>query len=145
MTSVLIDMKGISMNIDITNYRGRFGYYPCDYELFQKLKRLHRWYWQTVYDFHRWHRWWRKEPQNRHGAEPQYCSLFVDDTTWRKPVEHHGVRGYQVYPKMVVDRGVLALYHQARMPQVEPVPPLEGETVKTILELYTKACSYFER
>ena len=50
------------MNIQLPVYKSRWGFHPCGYELFAKLRLLHKWYWQTVYDFHRWHRWCRKEP-----------------------------------------------------------------------------------
>jgi len=132
------------MNTNVNIHQGRFGYHPCNFELFQKLKRLHKWYWQTMYDFHRWHRWWRKQPQNRHGAEPKYCAVFVDDTTWYKAIERHGERGYRVYPKMVTDRGLVALYQLARIPQREPVPTFEPKLVEQIAELYSRAASYFE-
>ncbi len=51
------------MTTTIQPCKGRWGFRPCGYALYLKLKRLHKWYWQTVYGFHRWHRWWRKEEQ----------------------------------------------------------------------------------
>lgn len=133
------------MNNAGTALKSRWGFHPCNYELFLKLKRLHKWYWQTVYDFHRWHRWWRRQPQNRTGPEPLYCREFVDNRPWRKPVCHHGQEGFKLYPKTVVDHGVLALYQSARMPQADPVTPFDAETRAAIEALYEKVRTHFER
>ena len=132
------------MNNISKELKSKWGYHPCNYQLFRKLKSLHRWYWQTVYDFHRWHRWWRKEPQNRVGAEPKYCPAFVCDGVWYKPVLIHGESGHRVYPKTVVDHGVVKLYQSARLPQAEPVAPFDTETVERIESLYSKVAVYFE-
>ena len=45
------------MNSNETIYQSRRGYHPCSHDLYLKLKSLYKWYWQTIYDFHRWHRW----------------------------------------------------------------------------------------
>lgn len=124
-------------------YHGRWGYYPCEFQLYCKLKDLHRWYWQTLGDFHRWHRWWRKEEQNRIGPEPLFCPLFVVNKTWYKPVRRHGVIGEKVYPKTVLDHGIIDLYHYARMPQPIPIAVLDAETVSQIETLHDKAVAYF--
>ena len=131
------------MKTATTSFKSRWGFHPCNLELFLKLKRLHRWYWQTVYEFHRWHRWWRKEPQNRIGPEPKFCPSFVEDKTWFKPVQIRGENGVKVYPKTVVDHGIVDLYQAARMPQVEPVPPFDAETLEKIETLHVKVATYF--
>ena len=46
-------------------FKSRFGWHPCDYATFRKLKTLHKLYWQAVYQKAAWERWERKEPQNR--------------------------------------------------------------------------------
>ena len=46
-------------------HKGRWGFYPCDYETYKKLKQLHKWHEQAVRDWSNWCRWDRKEPQNR--------------------------------------------------------------------------------
>ena len=123
-------------------FKSRWGYHPCDFATFAKLKLLHKRYWQTVYDFHRWHRWWRKEPLNRQGAEPSYCPLFVAAMPWYKPVQIDGARGFKVYPKKVVDHGIVDLYRSARMPQGEPVAPLDADVLRRIDALYNQVLSY---
>ncbi len=119
-------------------YKSRWGYHPCDYELFAKLKRLHKGYWQALYDFHRWHRWQRKDARNRIGTEPAFNGLFIEDATWWKPVRSHGIDGFKVYPLTVVDQGVVALYQSARRPQPEPVAPFDDKTRRLIESLYAR-------
>ena len=46
-------------------HQSRWGYHPCSYETFAKLKRLKKAYWQRIRDSAAWERWARKEPQNR--------------------------------------------------------------------------------
>lgn len=133
-----------AMNTNLITHQSRRGYHCCSRELFLKLKFLHRWYWQTVYDFHRWHRWSRKETAHRIGPEPSYCAVFVDDRIWHKPVRTHGVDGYKNYPKTVIDLGICALFHQARMPATDPVPPLEVDTQAMVERLYEAVRQYVE-
>ena len=129
----------------ITNsLKSPWGYHPADYELFCKLKRLHRWYWQTVYSFHRWHRWWRKQEQNRVGPEPSFCPLFIEDKPWRKPVRTRGVAGFKIYPKTVTDHGIVELYRSARIPQPEAVTPFDAGVIERVETLYSKAVSHFK-
>ena len=124
--------------------QSRWGFHPCSYNVFLKVKHLHKWYWQAVYDFHRWHRWQRKLPQNRVGPEPAFCRLFVEDAVWYKAVRIRGVAGFRVYPKMLVDRGIVSLYHQARLPQPQPPAPWDDENVCQIETLYAKALAYHQ-
>ena len=116
----------INVSATPTTFRSRWGFHPCDYELFMKLKRLHKWHWQTVFDFHRWHRWWRKKEEHRRGPEPKFCPLFVEDRPWYKRVQTRGSSGFKVYPKTVVDRGIVDLFRQARVPQPEPAPAFDA-------------------
>lgn len=45
--------------------KSRWGYHPCHYEHYLKLKFLHRKYWQAIYKMAEYERWVRKAPQNR--------------------------------------------------------------------------------
>lgn len=132
------------MTTETQSFNSRWGFHPCAYELFLKLKRLHKWYWQTVYGFHRWHRWWRKQEQNRTGPEPTYCQAFVENRPWIKPAKFHGEDGYKIYPKTVTDRGIVELYQRARRPQPEPVPLFDEEMVQRIESLYALVRSEFK-
>jgi len=118
--------------------QSRWGFHPCNHELFCQLKCLYKHYWQTLYDFHRWHRWSRKQPENRRGREPAVCPLFIVEKSWLKPVMIHGEPGMKVYPRTVVDHGLVALYQAARKPQPAPVEPYDEATIRAIAELYAR-------
>lgn len=125
-------------------YSSRFGFHPCSYETFRQLKFLHKVYWQTIYDFHRWHRWWRKQPENRRGPEPRVGALFVLNQPWYKPVRVRGVAGFKVYPRTVVDHGAVALYQAARHPQQAEVASFDSATLERIAKLYSQAQHYIQ-
>ena len=125
-------------------YQSKWGYHPCDYKTYRKLKELHKWYWETVYNFHSWYRWYRKDKKNQRGSEPKYCEHFVVNKSWYKPVKRHGQVGCKRYPKTVVDHGVLDLFQQARMPQAEPPDPFSESQLKAIDELHEKCKEWFE-
>jgi hypothetical protein len=133
------------MHTTSTVFQSLRGFHPCSYELFLKLKHLHKCYWQTVYDFHRWHRWLRKQPQHRIGPEPTCCPSFINDLAWYKPVRIHGMHQIKRYPKTVIDHGIVGLYHSARKPQAEPVPLIELETQTRIELLYETVKGYFDK
>lgn len=46
-------------------FQSRWGFSPCDYEIYKKLKLIHKFYYQTLHDAAAWERWNRKKPQNR--------------------------------------------------------------------------------
>lgn len=46
-------------------HKGRWGFYPCSYELYRKLKRLNFLAFMARRRLASWERWNRKEPQNR--------------------------------------------------------------------------------
>ena len=120
-------------------FESRWGYHPCPYDVYRKLKDLHRWYWFCVYDFHRWNRWQRKQPQNRVGPEPGFCPLFVEDVPWYKPCRRGDDTHYKVYPKKLVDFDIVELYRRARMPSPEPVALLDPVLLKRIETLHAEA------
>ena len=78
-----------------------------------------------------------REPQNRQGAEPRFCAVFVIDEPWCKPVLFHGERGFKLYPKTLVDHGIVNLYREARTPRPEPVTPWSAEQRERIATLYS--------
>ena len=120
------------MNTPEIVFRSRFGFHTCDSATFRKLKQLKKSYWKTVRDFHRWWRWWRKEPQNRRGSEPRFCPCFVLDKPWVRPRLCHGVAAVRYYPKILTDCGILAWHAAARIPESQP-PPVFAE--KTLVEI----------
>ena len=45
--------------------QGKYGWYPCDWATYQKLKALNMDYNKALHEKAAWERWDRKEPQNR--------------------------------------------------------------------------------
>ena len=82
-----------------TTFKSRFGYHPCDYALYLKLKRVHKGYYEALRQVAAHRRWARKKPHNRNGPEPVVAAVYR---------ELHGC------PKIVAD------YHDARRPQPSP-------------------------
>lgn len=122
----------------MNTFKSRFGFHPTSHETYMKLKELHKWYWKTLYAFHRWNRWDRKQPQNRRGPEPSYCPLFVLDKSWyRITTGQDGNMKGKYFPKTVTDHGIVDLYHMARMPQAEPMEVFSNETLAKINKLYS--------
>ena len=115
----------------------KFGFYQTTKETFLKLKELHKWYWKTLYAFHRWYRWDRKQPQNRHGEEPRFCSLFVTDKPWYRTTKtKDGYTRVKYFPMTVSDDGIIELYQKARRPLKEPVAVFSKETLDKINVLH---------
>ncbi len=46
-------------------YKGRWGYYPCDYQTYLMLKKIKKLWWKTLRQKATWTRWKRKIPKNR--------------------------------------------------------------------------------
>ena len=101
-------------------YKSKFGYHSIDLDTFVKIKKLHKAYWKTTRDLAKWKRWIRKQPENRIGPEPTYCSAFVATPKWiigltPKDVQQWGWRRYACD-----DRGVLEAYRIGRTPYGTP-------------------------
>jgi len=50
-------------------HQSKWGYHPCDKEVFLKLKALNKFYVDALHRKAAWERWERKEPHNRIGRE----------------------------------------------------------------------------
>ena len=110
----------------INVFESRWGYHPCDYETFLKLKALHKAYWQAVYDYAKRIRWERKTV-NQQGVEPKINLHFVKRIGFWGNVHSH-----------VTDHGIREAYQLARMPisnssKVKPI--LSKEQIE---DLYNK-------
>lgn len=132
-------------------HKSRFGFHPCSYEMFLKLKALNRMYWEALHQQAAWHRWERKEPHNRvirprirnskgevvaYGAtiprpEPKLNS-FLEKVTYQTRQDRQGQwqRTAISREKVVFKEGwgkVLSDYSNARYakPTPEEVKPLE--------------------
>jgi hypothetical protein len=53
--------------------------------------------------------------------------------------------GFKTYPRTIVDHNIVVLYHMARLPQPDPVPSFDPDTVRRVEELYSNAAAYFQQ
>lgn len=144
-------------------FQSRWGFHPCDYAMFRKLKFLHLVYLRAVRLAHAWDRWKRKDPHNRvirrrlrneQGqtigyeepvplAEPPLCPIFSRKEPQKVFVDKKGVyfkEGFWDEAEVTDDFQITADYATARrpMPRPEEVQPL-GCPVARIEELYEQA------
>jgi len=100
----------------------KWGFHPCSHEVYLKLKKLKKLYWETARAYAAWCRWDRKQPQNRFGPAPKYNKLFVMEGC--KP--QAGPKDFRItIPDCLDDQGILAAFDHARMPvEKDSVRPL---------------------
>lgn len=102
--------------------KGRWGFHPCSYELYRKLKRLNLLAFAALRRAAQHERWERKDPQNRR--------IFVGCKGYDKPIKKREVskinRVYKPWPEPVlapIDRDMVDLiaadYRNARTPVAE--------------------------
>jgi hypothetical protein len=152
-----------------TVFRSRWGFHPCDYATFRKLKLLHLVYKRAVRLAHAWDRWYRKDPHNRvcrprirndKGqtigyvepvllAEPPICPVFSRKVQEKRLVDKEGNCSKDGFldEKIVTDADWIATdYSTARQPAPDPgaVRPLRG-TVAEIDGLYELARAWLEQ
>lgn len=77
-----------------SEFKGRWGYYPCDYETYREIKELHRFAYKDLRATLRRKRWLAKLPYNRRGPEPKAVGTTHDLYNWILQ-EYRNVR----YPK----------------------------------------------
>jgi hypothetical protein len=142
-------------------HQSRWGYHPCDYETFLRLKGLHARYWRALLGYAAWRRWQRKEPQNRvlrewirdaqgrrighrivgPRPEPPLDPLFC---VRAQVVSHIAADGSLAREGTVVERvsfhdhGIPAAYRLARMPAATPQEvrplPFSAEALRVLTE-----------
>lgn len=110
--------------ISYDHHKSRWGYHPCSYEDFLKLKLTHKLLLRAYCDVKRWVRWYHKEPQNRKTEEPVHPSFLV----------HHGYHrvnervfygcGFAQYQNQNLYLHVLEQYQRARKPVATPAEVL---------------------
>jgi len=59
-------------------YSGNWGHYPCEYQTFLKIKKLHKYYNKSLSQSKTWFRWARKMEHNRKTNEPKTCPVFSE-------------------------------------------------------------------
>jgi hypothetical protein len=152
-----------------TIYASRWGYHPCDYQTYRKLKLLHAVYQKAVRQAHAWRRWKRKDPHNRvlrrrirnslrqtighepavPRAEPPLCPLFLQKISQKRYADKKGVHypnGYLEEEVAINELGIALDYAQARKPVSSPndVAGLQN-TVAQITSLYDQARDWLEQ
>jgi hypothetical protein len=134
----------INMNWSADQLQSKWGFHPCNYETYRKLKELHKAYWQAIRDFSKWQRWINKQSQNRKGSQPpQYCPIFFENGPWlRYTKDQNGMLHGKWFSKRITDHGIIDLYHQARMPQQQPVESFSNETLAQINKIYAQWVEY---
>lgn len=144
-------------------YKGRWGWHPCDYQTFQKLKLLNRQFVEAQHQVAAWNRWNNKLPHNRvirkkirnaEGQvigrapfgepmpEPEFDPLFCRKASFPA---YRNVNGkYERYDRDYMelnDFSIVAAYQQARKPQPNPESVRKLSISKDrIDELYRLAC-----
>jgi hypothetical protein len=149
-------------------FQSRWGFHPCDYQTYRKLKFLNQVYLQAVRLAHAWARWKRKDPHNRvirrrirneQGdvigyepsvplPEPRICPVFAQKLVEKRHVDKKGNfsrEGFMEEKVVTDDRGISAEYASARTPVADPsgVQPLH-HTVAELEELYEAARTWLE-
>jgi hypothetical protein len=129
--------------------KSRFGFHPCDYQTYRKLKTLYKRFWQTKHAVSAWQRWNNKLPKNRvirkwirdeqgrkigfevvgKRPEPKFCPLFM----LRKGVNHPAYLNGQIASE----------YQKARTPRPENQVVALGMFVDEIDKLYREVEEWF--
>jgi len=118
-------------------FKGSWGYYPCSYLTFCKLKFLKKKFHEALRQHAKWERWIEKEPQNKEDPPdlvPGFSNLipYSAKEAWhvywlaqQEQISRRKVRnGWISY---ITDNAVEEAFHIARMPQfdfekIEPLP-----------------------
>lgn len=98
-------------------HKSRWGYHPCDYQTYVKLRKLHKLMWRMMRQLGRYRSWDRKLPQNQ-GPEPKVCPVAYELGLKIDPYTH------KIYP----NQDLRADYLRARYPQPEPVVSFQGKS-----------------
>ena len=150
-------------------FRSRWGFHPCDYPTFRKLKFLNGVYLQAVCRAHAWRRWHRKDPHNRVSRrrirndkgqttgyatpvplpEPPLCPVFSQRVHEQRYMDKKGQcfpGGFLEEVVRIDDLGIAAAYAAARKPVPDPaaVRPLRLP-LEEIDALYRDALAWVER
>lgn len=150
-------------------FRSRWGFHPCDYQTYRKLKILNQVYWQAIRLAHAWARWHRKAPHNRvmHRQirndkgqtigyeppvalpEPKICPVFSQKVFEQRHVDKQGNfsrEGFQEEKVVTEDFDIPADYASARKPvaDLSQVPPLH-HIVAELEELYERVRTWLEK
>jgi hypothetical protein len=149
-------------------FRSRWGFHPCDYQTYRRLKFLNQLHMKAVRMAHAWERWRRKDPHNRvirHRIrnekgqiigyeapvplpEPKMCSVFSQKVIEQRHVDKKGNifrEGFMQEKVVTNNLWIPADYASARKPVADPgqVQPLH-HTLAEIEELSETARRWLE-
>jgi hypothetical protein len=149
-------------------FQSRWGFHPCNYQTYRKLKFLYQIYLQAIRQAHAWERWKRKDPHNRvirrrirnqKGQtigyeppvplpEPKICPVFSQMVFEKRHVDKKGNfsrEGFMEEKVVTDDLWIPADYASARKPVADQagVQPLH-RTVTELEELYEKVRTWLE-
>ena len=114
------------MNSTLNVVEGRFGFYPCDYDTYQKIRKIYNAYLKSLSQNASWWRWTNKQPQNRvirrwkRDAQGRRCGCeivgkrpepSINPVFWNmSPLYHRPVMNRVIIDKVIAD------YRRARYP-----------------------------
>lgn len=87
-------------------HKSRWGFHPCDYETFRKLRRVHKAYHEGLRLLARWRRWTAKRPHNRRGPEPAVPAVMRKVCASPIVVEYQSARMPAASPEEVRPLGI---------------------------------------
>lgn len=145
---------------NITLFKSRWGFHPCDWSTYRKLQYIHACYYDNLKWFAAWQRWARKRPENRvywkktrdskkiaDGCrpEPSFCWFFIRDNL--KEALKKNPQAFVNKPSRsitLVDRGFIEDYKRAKYPKAEDqVTPLE-HSVEEIERAFHELYKFFD-
>ena len=149
-------------------FQSLWGFHPCDYQTFRKLRFLNQIYLHAVRLAHAWQRWKRKDPHNRvvrrrirndkgqtigyeppvPMQEPKICPVFSQKVFEKRHVDKKGTfsrEGFMEETVVTDDLWIPADYASARKPVADQagVQALH-HTVAELEELCEKARAWLE-
>lgn len=152
-------------------YRSKWGFHPCDYDTYIKLKKLRGYFYMALSRHRAWERWHRRLPKNKFAIEyiydekgrkkgykkiapipePVVCPVFSVKRMAKKFFDESGYHkeGIDIEVRVMGDWGVLDAYNKARVAVTNPddVPSLEltadqiDSMLKEAEEWYVNYCS----
>lgn len=149
-------------------FQSRWGFHPCDYQTYRKLKLLNQVYRQAIRLAHAWARWKRKDPHNRvlrrrirneKGQiigyeppvplpEPRICPVFAQKIIEIRHVDKKGNVSREGFPEEKVvtdDLRIPADYASARKPVANAAEvQLLHHTEPELEALYEKVHTWLE-
>jgi hypothetical protein len=121
-------------------FKSRWGFHPCPYETYLKLKHLKKWFWENVTNYCAYRRWHSKQPQNRIGDQPEFCDVFLSVNAKRYSPSGHWTVAFSLELKEFL----MDTFDQVRVPSENLVDSLKETTLQRIDDLYEKVSKWYD-